>query len=292
MSPEDPKQDNFAGYLRKLADQCDARAGFFDPDSVLWQISREPVLMLFGMRALLLQIAHPVVAQGVADHSSYRKNPFARGIRTFQAVHAIVFGSRDSAIKTALAVHRTHARVYGQFKDPLPQGFSRDYSARDPQALLWVAATLLDTSVFAYELCIKPLSDNDKEQYFQEGKRFGQLFGVPLSLYPATWQEFTQWMAHTIASDRIAVTPASRDIFQGLLFSTWLTRLLTPINRSIAAMTLPHKLKQQFGLKQTLWVKVTFKALLFLTIGIMRIIPRRFRAVPAARRGERRSKYP
>ena len=283
-------QKDFHHYLQKLAEQAGDLVGFFGPDSMIWQISREPVLLLFGIRALLLQMAHPSVAQGVADHSNYRRDPLGRGIRTFKAVHAVVFGSKEAAITAALAVSKVHAQVHGRIKDPLPPGFSQEYSASDPQALFWVAATLLDTSILAYELCIRPLSDLDKERYYQESKRFGQLFGVPLDLYPTTWPQFESWMVDTIASDRIVVTPTAKQIFQGLLSSTWFTRLLAPVNYSIAAMTLPPKLRHQFELKQTRWIKAGFKILLILAITIMRIIPRRYRAVPAALRGERHLK--
>lgn len=292
MNPANPQSMDFQQYLQTLAGLADAQAGFFGPRSMVWRISREPVLLLFGMRALLLQIAHPVVAQGVADHSNYRHNPLGRGIRTFQAVHAMVFGSRDTALEAALMVHKVHSRVHGRLADPLPPGFDREYSAGDPQALLWVAATLLDSSILAYERCIEPLSEADKERFYQEGKRFGQLFGVPLQLYPATWADFITWMANTIASDKIVVTATAKDILHGLLFGTWFTRIIAPINYAIAAMTLPHKLRLQFGLKQPLWVRATYKATLIFTSLFMRSIPRRIRAVPAARHAERRLNHP
>lgn len=290
MNSKDLQRSDFRRQLQTLAEQVDAHSGFFGPASMVWRISREPVLLLFGMRALLLQIAHPAVAQGVADHSRYRSDPLGRGIRTFQAVHAMVFGTRESALEAALAVHKIHARVHGSLPDPLPPGYSRDYSANDPQALLWVAATLLDSSVLAYELCIEPVSEFDKERFYQESKLFGQLFGVPVALYPATWTEFTKWMKKTVAGDNIVVTQTAKEILQGLLFGTRFARLLAPVNYAIAAMTLPQKIREQFGLKQTLWVRVTYKSVLMLAILVMRVIPRRYRAVPAARRGERRLK--
>lgn len=287
MEPENQKLKDFRHYLQSLAALADSEAGFFGPATMVWRISREPILLLFGMRALLLQISHPAVAQAVADHSRYERNPLGRGIRTFRAVHALVFGSREQALKAAMTVYRIHASIHGRFKEP-PPGFSLEYSASDPESLFWVAATLLDCSVLAYESCIKSLSEREKEQFYQEGKRFGQLFGVPLALYPATWPEFKIWMENTISGHRIFVTPAARDIFHGLLFGTWLTRLIAPVNYSVAAMTMPQKLRRQFGLKQTRWVEFTYKALLAIAILIMRCIPVGYRAVPAARHAERR----
>ncbi|WP_455210862.1 oxygenase MpaB family protein [Kaarinaea lacus] len=281
---------DFHQYLRKLGEQADPQSGFFGPTSLLWRISREPVLLLFGMRALLLQIAHPHVAQAVADHSNYRSDPLGRGIRTFKAVYAMIFGPRETAIESALAVHIVHTRVYGEIKDPLPHGINPHYKATDPQSLLWVAATLLDSSVLAYELCVRQLSTAEKEQFYQESKRFGQLFGVPERLYPGTWEEFQIWMTTTIQSEQITVIPAAKDILYGLLFGTWFTRLLAPINYSVAAMSLPPKLAKDFGFKQSWWTRGFYKFILILARGATQVIPQRYRAVPAARANEYRLK--
>ena len=53
--------------------------------------------MLGGGRALLMQVAHPLVAAGVVAHSDYRENPWERLERTMSAVWTIVFGNRAEA---------------------------------------------------------------------------------------------------------------------------------------------------------------------------------------------------
>jgi hypothetical protein len=50
----------------------------FGPDSVTWRVNREAILLLGGGRALLLQVAHPLVAAGVAEHSNFRTAPLTR----------------------------------------------------------------------------------------------------------------------------------------------------------------------------------------------------------------------
>jgi uncharacterized protein (DUF2236 family) len=154
----------FQQYLEHLGKDITPGSGFFSPDSVLWRVSREPALLLAGMRALLLQIAHPKIAQAVADHSRYREDPLGRSIRTFTAVYSLVFGPRDEAIAAAMRVWAVHNLVRGQVTDPLPPGMTPAYAADDPDLLLWVAATLLDSSVVAYELFVGPLSTAEKEQ--------------------------------------------------------------------------------------------------------------------------------
>jgi len=284
--PERTETD-FQGYLQRLGDRADPERGFFGPDSVVWRVSREPVLLIAGMRALLMQVAHPKVAQGVADHSRYREDPLGRGVRTFTAVHAMVFGTRRQALEAAARVHGVHDRVRGRVRGELPPGMDRDYRADDPALALWVAATLVDSSVVAYELFVGALTDAEKEQLYRESKTFGALFGVPENCYPATWAAFRQWMDERCASPGLTVTATARDICASLLKSTWLTRLLAPFNYVTAAMLLPDALADAYGLRRTLPVRAGFRLLVAVVRLLVASVPRRWRAVPAARRRER-----
>jgi uncharacterized protein (DUF2236 family) len=238
------------------------------------------------MRALLLQIAHPKVAQGVADHSRYRDDPLGRGIRTFTAVYSIVFGRRDEAIEAAMRVRIVHEAVHGQVTDPLPAGMDAEYDANDPDLLLWVAATLLDSAVVAYELFVEPLSDLEKEQHYQQAKRFGQLFGIPEQRYPDSWGDFQSWWRQVLASDTLTVTPTARDIYRGLLTGTWFTRVLAPFNYAMAAMLLPERLADSFGMRRGPLVRLVFGAIVWITRVLVRLVPRGLRGIPAARRRE------
>ena len=278
----------FRQYLENLGRDIEPGSGFFIPGSVIWRVSREPALLLVGMRALLLQMAHPKVAQGVADHSRYREDPLGRGIRTFTAVYSLVFGSREEAIEAALRVRSVHNRVHGRVTDPLPAGMDPAYDANDPDLLLWVAATLLDSAVLGYELFVEPLSDDEKEQHYQQAKRFGQLFGIEEQRYPQSWPDFQNWWQQMLHSDTLTVTDTARDIHHGLLTGNWFTRLLAPFNYSVAASLLPERLAREFGLRRNLLTRMGFYPVLWMTRLLVKLVPRRLRGVPPARRGERR----
>ena len=51
------------------------------------------LLLGAGPRALLLQIAHPLVAAGVADHSDFRSDPWRRLDGTLRSYLRIIYGS-------------------------------------------------------------------------------------------------------------------------------------------------------------------------------------------------------
>ena len=285
----DPVTDQeFRSRLRELASGVESEAGFFTPDSLIWRINREPALLLVGMRALLLQIAHPRVAQGVADHSRYREDPLGRGIRTFTAMYSLLFGLRDEAVSAAERIRDIHNRVHGVVKDPLPSGMEADYNANDPELLFWVAATLLDSAVIGYELFVAKLSPQDKDRFLHEAQTMGVMFGIPRTMYPASWSGFQAWFAHQLQSDALIVTPTAKAICDNLLTGTWITRLLSPFNYAMAAMQLPEPLATEFGLKRSLWAQGLYYNMRFTTRLLMRITPYAWRGVPAARLRERR----
>lgn len=279
---------DFRHHLDQLASGIEPNAGFFTPDSLIWRINREPALLLVGMRALLLQIAHPKVAQGVADHSRYREDPLGRGIRTFTAMYSLLFGLRDEAVAAALRIRDIHNRVHGVVRDPLPPGMGADYDANDPELLFWVAATLLDSAVIGYELFVAKLSAQEKDRFLKEAQRMGVLFGIPASLYPEGWSAFQTWMTQQLHGDTLSVTPTAREICHNLLAGTWFTRLLSPFNYAMAAMLLPDPIASSFGLKRSLWARGVYYAMLYSMRLLVHITPYAWRGVPAARRRERR----
>ena len=286
MKPDPSDSDSFIAYLENLRCSIPENAGLFEPGSMFWRVSREPALLLAGMRALLLQIAHPGIAQGVADHSRYREDPLGRGIRTFTAVYSIVFGYRDEAIAAAKRVRHVHDRVHGQITGPLPPGMAPAYDANDPELQFWVAATLIDSAIVAYELFISPLNNEEKEQHYQQARHFGQFFGIEPQRYPDSWQEFQAWWQQMLASDTLTVSDTARAIYRGLLTGTWLTRLLAPFNVALAAMLLPERFLAGYGLKRRLWIRFTFQSIVGITRLLVRLVPERLRGVPAARRRE------
>jgi uncharacterized protein (DUF2236 family) len=86
---------------------------FFAPGSVIRRVNAEPAIAFGAGRALLLQVAHPVVARGVVDHSAFRNDPFGRLHATARAVHAVVFGSSEVVLATGARVRRVHEFVTG-----------------------------------------------------------------------------------------------------------------------------------------------------------------------------------
>jgi uncharacterized protein (DUF2236 family) len=174
-------------------------AGLFSEDSMMRRVNRENVLLLGGGRALLMQLAHPKVAAGVDEHSDFRSKPVRRLRRTIRMTMAIVFGDRDTALAAARAVNKVHARVRGA-----------DYHALDPELLLWVHATLFDTSMVTYEAFVQPLTAGEREDLYQEFKLLGELLLVPRDAFPERLPDFKAYMKGMIEDGPVRVSDRAR----------------------------------------------------------------------------------
>ena len=134
------------------------------PGGVAWRVNREQALLLGGSRALLMQAAHPLVVQGVADHSNFRQNPWARLRRTVETMGVVIYGSREDADKATARVRWVHSNIVSgtlqKPSGPFPAG--TPYSAADPELVMWVHATLVDTALRVYQGWVQPLSEDEQ----------------------------------------------------------------------------------------------------------------------------------
>jgi uncharacterized protein (DUF2236 family) len=215
------------------------KPGLYSEDSITRRVNRENVLFLGGGRALLMQLAHPKVAAGVDEHSDFRKHPLRRLRRTILMTMAIVFGDRETALAAARGVNQVHARVKG-----------RDYRALDPDLLLWVHATLMDTSLVTYETFVKPLLPREREDFYQEFKLLGELLGIPPDRFPATLPDFDAYLGGMIEGGPLRVDARARALAKLVMRPP--TRLLPGLAMVpmdvITAGLLPPALRSEYGL--------------------------------------------
>jgi uncharacterized protein (DUF2236 family) len=146
--------------------------GWFGPDSAAWQVHGSVATFLGGIRALLLQAAHPLALVGVERHSSYRQDPFGRLQRTGAFIAATTFGSAELAERTVAGITRLHDRVSGTAPD------GRPYSAADPRLLTWVHVALVDSLLEAY-LRFGRNGPVDADAYVRDMAVVGAAMGVP-----------------------------------------------------------------------------------------------------------------
>jgi uncharacterized protein (DUF2236 family) len=226
--------------------------GLFGKESVLRRVVRESIGLLGGGRSLLMQIAHPMVAAGVADHSNFQSDPLGRLERTMDITLGIVLGDRDHAEEVLRRFHRIHGRIKGQLRhDAGPFHAGTEYLAHDPALKLWVHATLIDTSLMVYQRFVRRLSPRDQHRYYQDSMLLARRFGIPERMIPASFEEFTVYMDEMVHGDALVVTETTRTIAREVLYpNVWIVpRSAGPVARFVTAGLLPEPLREAYGFK-------------------------------------------
>ena len=164
---------------------------FAGPDSVSWQVFKNPVaLAIGGVAAVLLEFADARIRSGVWDHSVFKTDPIGRSKRTGVAAMVGVYGPQSAARRVIQGVTNMHARVQGQ----TPSGES--YKALDVDLLDWVSATASFGFLTAYDRFVKPVSDADKKRFFEEGVPVARLYGVQNPI--RSLEDFDAMMQHLL----------------------------------------------------------------------------------------------
>jgi uncharacterized protein (DUF2236 family) len=253
------------------------------PGSVAWQVSSEAALMLGGGRALILQVAHPEVAAGVAQHSIYREAPWRRLYRTIDVTTRIVFGDERSSADAAAALRRRHQRVAGRDDRGEP------YRALDPELLMWVHATLIDSSLLIYHRYVRPLTEADMALYYEQMLPVAAAYGIHADARPPHWWAFRDYWEGMLLSG-LRVTDTTRDVAESILSPDLPLLAKAPAIPAVQAIrlvtvgTLPASLREQLGLS---WGPLR-ERLLDASSGTIRmllpLLPSPLRQFPAARR--------
>jgi uncharacterized protein (DUF2236 family) len=212
-------------------------AGLFADDDVIRRVDSEPVLLLGGGRALLMQLAHPHVAAGVAEHSDFRADPWTRLRHTIGAASAIVFGTEHDARTVAERLRLVHERVVGP-----------GYRAADPALVLWVHATLIDTALRVHSRFLRPLRPDEAERYYQQSTLVAEIMGVPRSDQPADLAGFRRYLRAMVGS--LEVTDTARQLAHDALHPRWgpAAEPGLALARQLTAGLLPARLRRQYGL--------------------------------------------
>jgi uncharacterized protein (DUF2236 family) len=184
------------------------RTGLYGPGSEAWALNREAMLLLgAGPRALLLQLAHPAVAAGVAEHSNFRADPWARLNGTLRSYLRIVYGTRTAARAEIRRLNELHRTITGT-----------GYRARDPDLSLWVHATLVDSTIEVAHRWLEPLSAARRGRYYAETIPIGRAFGIPERLLPTTIEAFEVYRDGMLAPEGpVRVGATARELADAVL---------------------------------------------------------------------------
>jgi uncharacterized protein (DUF2236 family) len=225
--------------------------------SVSWTINREVIVVAGWGRAILMQLAHPLVAAGVSDHSRFRAGVTTRFERlraTVGAMRSLTFGSDEEAIAAAARINVIHDRVFGRLDTAagaFPAG--TPYSAHAPELLRWVHATLVDSIPRAYELLVGPLTAEERNNYCSEAAVMEPLLDITVGSLPRDTTELDDYIRRVLDDGPLAITETSRALAHAVLFppAWW---MLWPLFRPVQLITiglLPRAIRDAYGFPWT-----------------------------------------
>ena len=266
-------------------------SGYFDDSSMLRRIHRERALALSGPRALLMQAAHPLAVAGLLAHTDALDEPYERLARTAAVMGTIGFGSRADADRVTRRVRAMHRRVSGKLAAPAgayPAG--TPYRADDPELLLWVLFTLVDSGLVVYRSYVGGLTREEEAAYWEDYKVVGRLFGLRKTDMPRTLADLDDYRSAMLAGDRLHVTPWARERARSIVLEPPVPRYLQPLVETVNFVTialLPDRIRDDYGFAP-LPPAFVRKALVragaeYVRRGVVPFLPGRLRLVPAAR---------
>jgi len=185
--------------------------GLFGRDSVAWHIHADPVMLVGGMRALLVQALEPRAMAAVDQHSKFREDPWGRLHRTTAFVMNTTYGDTPTAEAACDRVRRVHSRIHGI--DPVT---GQRYAGNDPDLLLWIHAVEVESFVLVYRTYAGRLSDEDADRYVVEMGRVAEMVELPPHMTPTSMGEIREYLRSVRPTLR--ATPAAFDGLRVVLF--------------------------------------------------------------------------
>jgi uncharacterized protein (DUF2236 family) len=260
--------------------------GLFGPDSVTWRVMREPLLILGAGRALLMQAANPLVAQGAIDHSGFATDPYGRLERTIEWVTLVSFGTTGEARRVTRAVNQLHRRVAGTL--PAPHTTARlrarhAYTASDPALLRWVHASFVETMLVTHDALVGGLEDWERDAFVREWDAVAALMGVPARLLWRDAAELRAYVESEVTAGPAIPGAGSRLVANTVLHPPVSNRLLRPgmdLLGFVATGLLPAPVRRGYKLTWTPAHAAGHRALRIWLRSAARGMPRRLRISP------------
>lgn len=251
----------------------------------------EGVLLLGGGAAILLQLADPRIARGVAHHSGFREQPLDRLLGTLDYIYAVGFGDDELAAAAVRAVNIRHVPVRGGASAEGPE-----YSAFDDDAQRWVASTLLAVALELHERLSGRLDAEAGDAIVRGYGPYGFRLQASRAGWPESRAEFDAWWAERVAA--LSVGEDARSVARSLLSGASAlppgSATLLPLVRIITAALLPAAVRDAYGFRWTPRVERVANGWFDTIALVWPLLPRVVRHAPmraSLRRAQRRSRY-
>ncbi|MEO3787735.1 oxygenase MpaB family protein [Actinocorallia sp. B10E7] len=258
--------------------------------SLTWRYGADWRAVLTSRAVLMLQVSHPVVGAGVADHSGFLADRWGRLIRTVRSANAFLgFHGEERGRQEAARLRELHKDIKGV------DSRGRRYHALNHEAYLWVHATLYHGMVQTQRLFARPLTPSEELRLFGEWRDLALALGIPDHHVPGDPEAFAAYFDRMVA-ERLEFNDTVKLIIEldrrplppppgwRLPSAAWpaIAAPLAVLMRRSSQAALPPVLRERFELPWSPSRALGFQAF----TGVMRVLdlglPSRLRIAPTA----------
>jgi uncharacterized protein (DUF2236 family) len=224
---------------------------YFTDASIIRRVYRERALALAGPRALLMQAAHPLAVAGLLAHTDALDRPYERLARTAEVMGTVTFGTRAEVDRATRQVRAMHRRVSGRLSRAAGRfDAGTPYRADDPELLMWILYTLVDSAIVVYRLYVGALGERDQERFWADYRTVGRLFGLKDADMPATLEGLREYGRAMLEDGTLVVTPWSRTRAREIVLEPPVPLYMRPVVEALNFVTvalLPAAIRDQYG---------------------------------------------
>ena len=262
------------------------------PGSLLWHYAGDHRMAFTGLSAGILQLMHPAIGAGVAEHSNFFTDPWDRIIRSVPQIMGVIYDPDPEAV--GRRVRNYHRPIRGVDH----QG--RPYRALEPATYWWAHATFQHAAEqVADRFDVHRLNGAERDEMYLDGVEWYRRYGVSMRPVPADYRSFrAEWDRHL---DRVLeMTPAAQraldmalhDRTMQLGFLPSWTRLLqplvvNPVLRLTAIGGLPAPVRRRFSIPWRIDEELQYRVLQLAVRETWRNLPAPLRYGPTASAGYR-----
>ncbi|MEA2664190.1 MAG: hypothetical protein QOI11_1134, partial [Candidatus Eremiobacteraeota bacterium] len=113
------------------------------------------------------------------------------------------------------------------------------------------------------ELFVRPLSESEREELWQDYVTFAELFGMPRDAAPASYRDFRSWWNARLESEAAFLTEEARYVALAVMFEIPVPRTrwaAMKLHNLIMLGSLPPRVRELYGLRWSRAEAAAFRA--------------------------------
>jgi uncharacterized protein (DUF2236 family) len=260
------------------------------PDSLMWRYFGDTRVLYLLPSTTTVQVAHPSIGAGVEQHSVYKTDPWGRLERSLSLLWPVLYNTPQGVQEYGNRLREMHRNIKGtDFQ-------GNKYHALNPELYTWVHITTYYGMLALAEFNGDKLTDEQKQQLYDEWLQFGRQMGIRDQDMPADIPSYWTYL-NSMIENKLTENPATEYVMHKTYYTqrekhpnstlsdrTW--KILQTIQGNVIWKLkigfFPESYRKKFGLKWSKLDQLQFNMISLLMRGLWPLLPERARWVGPA----------